>query len=138
MKIVVNGLGNDVTTTVLAHLRANRILYKATLYLIGRPEDPRAIWMTDWDTPLLWRCWGRFSPSAVTKTTMISQVGLAGFWYLMVVTMGEPLPYRVLCRGFGRGFNRTPGSASAGVTTTNLFCTVRYHGHLLPAWIPFL
>lgn len=76
MKTVISGSGADVTATVLTYLRSRRFLFKALLYLIGRPEDPRSIWMTDWDTPLLWKPYGRFNPGVVTRSAIISQVSL--------------------------------------------------------------
>jgi hypothetical protein len=70
------GDGSDTTSAVIAYLAANRQLILADLYLIGELEDPSAVWLTNWDSPLSWPAWGTFKPAAVKRGQVTSQIGL--------------------------------------------------------------
>ena len=50
----------DKTSLVQAWLASGAPLTLANLDLIGELEDPLAIWLTDWESPLLWSAWGTF------------------------------------------------------------------------------
>ena len=63
MRKVTDGNGNDSTAAVLAWLKANNELRIANLYLIGELEDPQAVFLTDWESPLVWSPWGTFQPA---------------------------------------------------------------------------
>lgn len=76
MRKVINGVGQDTTTLALAYLSGNGRLFQATLYLIGEADDPNALWLTDWDTPLLWSWWGKFYPAVITRGAVTSEIGL--------------------------------------------------------------
>lgn len=76
MRKVIDGNGVDSTQQVLAYLKTARCLFRCHLFLIGRPEHPNALWLTDWDTPLLWQCWGKFFPTVVKRDSITSRVGL--------------------------------------------------------------
>ncbi len=76
MKQVINGQGQDSTAAVAAWLAANNQLWLRNLYLIGEPEDPRALWLTDHESPLLWSLWGTFRPAVIKRGTVNSSIGL--------------------------------------------------------------
>ena len=76
MRQVMGGDGSDTTAAVLAWLAANKQLTLANLYLVGEPEDPQAIWMTDWESPLVWSAWGTFLPATVKRGTVTTKIGL--------------------------------------------------------------
>lgn len=87
MRKVTAGNGTDSTASVLAWLAANRELFLANVYLIGRPEDPLALWLTDWEAPLCWPCWtnekknpngvsNAFDPAVITRKQVTSKIGL--------------------------------------------------------------
>jgi hypothetical protein len=50
MRKVLSGSGIDTTATVASYLASTPMLFMANLFLIGDPEDPVAIRLTDWDT----------------------------------------------------------------------------------------
>lgn len=87
MRSVINGAGFDVTPTVMSYLRSNQKLILAEVYLIGRPEDPLALWLTNWGAPLSWPCWTSqkvnpngaafaFDPAVIKRGTVSSSIGL--------------------------------------------------------------
>jgi hypothetical protein len=76
MKTCTGGNGSDTTSAVAAWLAAGRQFTLATLYLIGEPDDPAALWLTDWESPLAWPCWGTFQPASITRGTVSSKIGL--------------------------------------------------------------
>lgn len=76
MRKVTAGNGSDSTSAVLAWLQSQQSIHLANLYLIGEPEDPRAIWLTDWESPLKWSCWGIFQPGAIRRNAVSSKIGL--------------------------------------------------------------
>ena len=87
MKKCTAGNGSDSTAAVLAWLQANKELTLANVYLIGRPEDPLALWLTDWEAPLSWPCWTNekknpggfpfaFDPAVIKRGTVTSKIGL--------------------------------------------------------------
>ena len=47
-----------------------------TLYLIGHPEDPYALWLTDYEAPVDWSLYGIFQPAVVKRGTVSSKIGL--------------------------------------------------------------
>lgn len=76
MRKVTAGNGTDSTSAVLAYLKGNNHFTLANLYLIGEPEDPMALWLTDYESPLAWPCWGTFQPSVIKRGTVKSNIGL--------------------------------------------------------------
>jgi len=76
MKSVINGLGVDVTTTVLTWLKSGQNIRLATLYLIGERDDPEALWLTDWESPLLWSLYGTFYPAVIKRGNVSTKIGL--------------------------------------------------------------
>lgn len=76
MRQFLDGTGSDTTSAVIGALKTQRELTLADLYLIGEPEDPEAVWLTSWNSPLLWSLWGTFNPTTVTRGKIVSQIGL--------------------------------------------------------------
>lgn len=76
MRQVIDGQGLDSTAAVAAWLGAGKDLSLATLILIGAPENPASLWLTDWETPLLWPAWGTFFPAVVKRGSVTSAIGL--------------------------------------------------------------
>ncbi|HVI08009.1 MAG TPA: hypothetical protein VND65_06910 [Candidatus Binatia bacterium] len=71
MRTFTDGNGNDSTSAVLAYLAANHEYTFADLYLIGELEDPQAIFLTNWESPLAWPIWGTFLPSGIKSRSRI-------------------------------------------------------------------
>jgi hypothetical protein len=76
MRQILNGSGIDVTATVVAWLRAHKTLHLAHLYLIGETDDPMALWLTDWESPLCWPNWGTFLSTTIKRGSLASKIGL--------------------------------------------------------------
>lgn len=76
MKRVTGGNGQDTTAAVVAHLKAHKHLWLANLYLIGEADDPAALWLTDYESPLLWSAWGTFLTTVITRGSVSSKIGL--------------------------------------------------------------
>jgi hypothetical protein len=86
MRSFTGGDGSDTTAAVLAWLAAHRALIPADLYLIGDLDDPQALALTSWESPLCWPIWGtkdpvtgllRFLPAVVERGDIESKIGLA-------------------------------------------------------------
>ncbi len=76
MRQVIGGDGSDTTAIVKAYLCDHHEYIMANLILIGEPEDPRSIWLTDWDTPLVYSIWGTFCPDVIRRGAVSSKIGL--------------------------------------------------------------
>jgi Uncharacterized conserved protein (DUF2163) len=76
MRKVTGGNGTDTTAAVATWLAAGNEFRLANLYLIGEPEDPMAVWLTDYEAPLLWPVWGTFQPAVISRGTVTSKIGL--------------------------------------------------------------
>ena len=76
MRQVIGGNGSDTTSSALAYLAAGNEFRFADLYLIGEVEDPNAIWLTNWESPLLWPVLGKFQNAAVSRGTVSTKFGL--------------------------------------------------------------
>lgn len=75
MRTVIAGNGTDSTAAVLAWLAANNELALANLILIGEPEDPNAIWLTDWESPLSWPIVGTFQAAVISRSAVATSIG---------------------------------------------------------------
>jgi hypothetical protein len=77
MKQVIDGNGNDSTSATWSYLTSNHEFQFANLYLIGYPDDPNALWLTDWESPLWWPVWGNqeFLPASITRSTLTRKFG---------------------------------------------------------------
>jgi hypothetical protein len=76
MKTVTGGDGSDTTAAVIAWLAAGRNFVLANLFLIGEADDPLALWLTDWESPLSWPHWGVFQSAVIARDTVTSAIGL--------------------------------------------------------------
>ncbi len=75
MRKVIGGDGSDTTQLVADWLCDRHSYTLANLILIGEPEDPRSIWLTDWDTPLVYPVWGTFCPDVIHRGQVESKIG---------------------------------------------------------------
>ena len=76
MKKCTAGSGLDSTAAVQAYLASGEPMWLATLYLLGEPEDPDSLWLTDWESPLSWPCWGVFCNAVIKRGQITSKIGL--------------------------------------------------------------
>jgi hypothetical protein len=76
LKKVTGGDGSDTTAEVLALLQASASFRMANLFLIGDQDDPTALYLTDYESPLLWSAWGLFKPASIKRGTVSSKIGL--------------------------------------------------------------
>lgn len=76
MRRCVNGAGVDTTATVQTYLADNVSLLIRHLYLIGDPENPQSIYLTDHEGPVIYNPWGTFFPSVVTRGSIACKIGL--------------------------------------------------------------
>lgn len=77
MKTCIGGDGSDTTSAVWAWLAANNNLPIANLYLIGEPGHPASIWLTDYESPLLWSAVPKkFLPAVIRKGAITNKIGL--------------------------------------------------------------
>src|SRR6266851_8229875 len=129
MRQVLSGAGVDTTATVAAYLAGNNQFRLANIYLIGDYDDPRAIRLTDWDTPLDYPIWGTFLPSMVARNTIENGIGLEVSdlkftWTPKLQPIGQAIvtanPYQLVQIGFFDNklfrtwttFMPTPGDAN--------------------------
>lgn len=79
MRKVIGGNGLDNTAAVQAYLAANKTLVLRDLYIIGEPEDPRSIWLTNHEAPVIYSPYGRtrvFQPAVVSRGGVTAKIGL--------------------------------------------------------------
>jgi uncharacterized protein DUF2163 len=76
MRSVINGKGVDVTSSVLGMLAAQQELQIATIYMIGDYEDPTTLFLTDWDSDLVWSPYGTFKRDNISRKQVDSKIGL--------------------------------------------------------------
>ncbi|HKT10714.1 MAG TPA: DUF2163 domain-containing protein [Terriglobia bacterium] len=76
MRQTYSGTGANTTSTVAAALLQGNEFLMADLILIGSPEDPLAIWLTNWEAPLLWSLWGTFHPAVISRGQVATKTGL--------------------------------------------------------------
>jgi hypothetical protein len=76
MRRFIGGNGSDTTAAVQAFLASHQRFAHADLYLIGEADDPAALWLTNWESPLCWKYWGTFQPAVITRGTISSRAGL--------------------------------------------------------------
>jgi hypothetical protein len=77
MRKVIGGNGADNTAAALAWLAAGNNFLMRDLIIIGRPEDPRSIWMTNHEAPVIYSPYdGTFMPAVVTRGQVSCKIGL--------------------------------------------------------------
>lgn len=76
MKKFISGNGLDTTSTVISYLQMTTEARYANLVLIGEAEDPTSVWLTDWESGLIWSLWGQFNASNIACGPVGSSIGL--------------------------------------------------------------
>jgi len=76
MKQYLSGAGVDTSADVRAFLKANKRIWEADLMLIGEPDDPKAFWLTNYESPLQWSLWGTFKSTVIKRGSIRSAIGL--------------------------------------------------------------
>ena len=78
MRQVIGGNGQDNTAAVQAWLAANKTLILRDLIILGEPEDPLSIWITNHEAPVIYSPYGQriFQPAVVTRGGVTAKVGL--------------------------------------------------------------
>jgi hypothetical protein len=76
MRRVINGSGVDNTVAAQAYLLSNNRYLIKDLYLIGEPDDPRALWLTEHEAPVLYQPWGTFQPAVISRGQVTAKIGL--------------------------------------------------------------
>lgn len=97
MRQVISGAGADTTATVLAYLRAGNQFQLADLYLIGEADDPLALFLTNWPSPLFWSQFGAFNSAVISRSAITSEIGLEAkscdvTWSPTNVTFTDSIP----------------------------------------------
>ena len=75
MRNAIDGYGNDSTARLAQYLRTRNQVRFANLILIGVPENPNSIRLTDWESPLFYPPWGTFQNAVVSRSTVQSKIG---------------------------------------------------------------
>jgi len=124
----IGGDGTDTTSALFAFLKARNRVRLANLFLIGELEDPAALFLTDYRSPLTWLPWGVFNPASIRRGTVTSEIGLTVQsldveWSPALDSFGTTLPtlnhYQLAQAGYydnravrvWRTFMPTPGDA---------------------------
>lgn len=76
MKQFIGGDGSDTTVATKAYLLSNDQLELANLFLLCEPEDPKAQFLTDYESPLSWPVYGTFKPGVTKRDQIKSKIGL--------------------------------------------------------------
>lgn len=76
MRRTIAGDGSDSTIATQAYLNSTDHPFIRDLYIIGPPDSPRSIWMTNHEAPVLYRPYGLFSPAVVKRDGVQAQIGL--------------------------------------------------------------
>lgn len=76
MRKVIGGNGADNTAATQAWLLATPNPIIRHLFLIGAPEDPRSIWLTDHEAPVIYQPYGTFQPSVIKRGQVTASIGL--------------------------------------------------------------
>ena len=76
MRQVIGGSGSDTTAATQAWLNSTVDPLIKDLIIIGRPEDPRALFMTNHDRPLFYTPYGLFHPAVVKRDMVEAKIGL--------------------------------------------------------------
>ena len=76
MRQCISGAGLDTTTSVATYLAGTVNPLIRHLYMIGDPDNPQTIRMTDHEAPVIYGDWGLFSPAVVSRGSITCKVGL--------------------------------------------------------------
>src|SRR5208337_1422984 len=132
MRRVIGGNGSDTTLATQEYLNSTDHPIIRDLILIGPPEDPQSIWITNHEAPVLYRPYGLFSPAVVKRDGVEAKIGLdaqslsitwtpgASARASQTVNTGTASPYQLAAQHFYdnwpvlilRCFMPTPGDAN--------------------------
>lgn len=76
MRQCTGGNGQDTTAAVQSYLANTVNPLIRHIYLIGEPDDPNAIFLTDHEGPVLYNPWGTFQPAVIKKSGITTKIGL--------------------------------------------------------------
>lgn len=76
MRQVIDGNGVDSTAATQAYLAGTEKPQMQDLILIGDVDDPKAIWLTNYEAPILYPPYGRFFPAVVKRGMVEAKIGL--------------------------------------------------------------
>lgn len=76
MRLCLNSAGVDVTVACMNYLKGTDAPLIRHLYLIGDPENPNSIRLTDHEGPIVYGAWGTFQQSVVKRGGIKAAVGL--------------------------------------------------------------
>lgn len=76
MRKCIGGNQQDTTAAVQAYLAGTVRPLIQHLYLIGEPDDPASIRLTDYEAPLQYNPWGTFLPAVIKKDGVTTKIGL--------------------------------------------------------------
>lgn len=78
MRKCTGGDGSDTTAAVESYLKATDNPLICHLYLIGEPDNPQSIWMTDCQSggPVIYNPWGTFYQADIKRGNITTKIGL--------------------------------------------------------------
>jgi hypothetical protein len=76
MRKVTGGSGLDTTAATQSWLASAGPKIIRDLMVIGYLEDPRAIWLTNHEGPVIYSPYGKFYPAVVTRDKVTAKIGL--------------------------------------------------------------
>lgn len=144
MRTVISGSGANSTAATQAYLNSTNHPNIRDLYIIGPPESPNALYLTNHEAPVNYRPFGTFYPAVVKRGGINAEIGLAAQSLAITWTPGKSAlssstqntatasPYQLAAQHFYdnwpvlilRCFMPTPGDANT------LGCAVWYGGRV--------
>jgi hypothetical protein len=76
MRRTIGGDGSDTTVATQAYLNSTDDPIIRDLILIGPPESPNALYLTNHEAPVLYKPYGLFNPAVVSRAGVEAKVGL--------------------------------------------------------------
>jgi len=73
---VIRGDGTDSTTAAQAYLDSTGSPRLYDLILIGPPENPNSLWLTNYEAPLIYTPYGKFNPAVLSRGMVEAKIGL--------------------------------------------------------------
>ena len=144
MRTVIDGNGANSTAATQAYLNSTVDPIFRDLYIIGPPENPNALYLTNHEAPVLYKPYGKFFPAVVSRDRVKAEIGLSPQSLSITWTPGSSAqasstqntatasPYQLAAQHFYdnwpvlilRCFMPTPGDADT------LGCAVWYGGRI--------
>lgn len=90
MRQVIGGDGTDTTVATQEWLASTDNPLIKDLIIIGRPEDPKSLWMTNHDRPLVYSPYGLFHPAVVKRDMVEAKIGLEAQELSITWSPGNP------------------------------------------------